>query len=91
MPEVHFTVQLPDGSQQHCYSPSTVVCSYFRKGEEMSLTDFILRSRIALTEASERVRAKYGFSCSSAAAQLAEIEHLISTQPERGRVRILTI
>lgn len=91
MPEVHFTVQLPDGTQQQCYSPSTVVCSYFRQGEEMSLTDFVLRSRIALTEASERVRAKYGFSCSSAAAQLAEIERLTRTQPEKGRVRILSI
>ena len=91
MPEVYFTVLLPDGTQQQCYSPSTVVCSYFRQGEEMSVTDFVLRSRIALNEASERVRAKYGFSCSSAASQLAEIEHFTSTQPEKGRVRILNI
>jgi len=30
----------------------------------MSVTDFLTRSRSALTEASERVRAKFGFACS---------------------------
>ena len=91
MPEVYFTVQLPDGTRQECYSPSTVVCRYFKRGEEMSVTDFLSRSRDALTEASERVRAKYGFACSSAAAQLSEIEHFTSTQPAEGQVRILNI
>lgn len=91
MPEVHFTVQLPDGTQQVCYSPSSVVHRYFQPDEEMSVTDFLTRSRSALTEASERVRAKYGFACSSAAAQLSEIEHFTRTQPAEGRVRILKI
>ncbi len=91
MPEVYFTVQLPDGSQQECYSPSSVVHRYFRRDEEMSVSDFLSRSRNALTEASERVRAKFGFACSSAAAQLSEIEQFTSTQPAEGRVRILKI
>lgn len=91
MPEVYFTVQLPDGSQQECYSPSTVVCRYFKRGEEMSVGEFLNRSRSALTEASERVRAKFGFACSSAASQLSEIEHFTRTQPAEGTVRILNI
>ncbi len=91
MPETYFTVQLPDGSQEECYSPSSVVHRFFKKNEEMSVTDFLTRSRSALTEASERVRAKYGFACSSAAAQLSEIEHFTSTQPAEGTVRILNI
>ncbi len=91
MPEIHFTVEMPDGARHHCYSPSTVVRNYFQKGEEMSVTDFRKRSRSALTEASERVRAKFGFSCSSAASQIDEIEHFTSDQPGDGTVRILSI
>jgi uncharacterized repeat protein (TIGR04042 family) len=68
-----------------------VVHRFFKKNEEMSVADFLTRSRSALTEASERVRAKYGFACSSAAAQLSEIEHFTSTQPAEGTVRILKI
>ena len=91
MPEVHFTVQLPDGSREQCYSPSTVVCRYFKQGEEMSVTDFLTRSRAALAEASERVRARYGFACSSVSAQLQEIEQFTKRQPPDGQVRILSI
>ena len=89
MPEVIFTVELPDGSKRECYSPSTVVCNYFQKGDEMPLAEFV--SRRALTEASERVRARYGFACSSAADQLEQIERFTRTQPEEGTVRILSI
>ncbi len=91
MPEVLFTVQLPDGSQRECYSPSTVILSYFKEGDEMPVAEFVQRSRRALTEASERVRARYGFACSSAADQLAQIEHFTRSQPAEGTVRILAI
>jgi uncharacterized repeat protein (TIGR04042 family) len=91
MPEVLYTIELPDGVRKECYSPSTVVRDYFRAGEEMDVTEFRQRSRKALAEASERVRAKFGFSCSSAASQLAEIEQF--TRPYSGdqTVRILSI
>jgi len=91
MPEVIFTVQLPDGETKRCYSPSSIVHRYFKSGEVMSSTEFLQRSREALSEASERVRAKFGFYCSSAAAQLSEIEDFISNQPPNGTVRILSI
>ncbi len=91
MPEVHFTIQLPDGSQHQCYSPSTIVRDYFKANDEFTVTDFVSRSRVAYTAASERVRAKFGFSCSSAASQLEMIETLTRTQPADGRVRILSI
>lgn len=91
MPEIYFTVQLPDGAKHECYSPSTVVREFFAKGEEMSVADFQKRSRSALTEASERVRAKFGFACSSAASQLEEIERFTSTYPGGDTVRILNI
>ena len=39
-----------------------------------ALADFLSRSRTALAIASDRVKAKYGMSCSRAIAQLARIE-----------------
>jgi uncharacterized repeat protein (TIGR04042 family) len=91
MPEVHFTVQLPDGAKRHCYSPSTVVKKYFAPGEQMPVTEFLDRSRQALSEASERVRQRYGFACTSAMAQLAEIEQFSRGQPAAGTVTIIDI
>ncbi|CAM2152145.1 NAD/NADP transhydrogenase alpha subunit [Pararobbsia alpina] len=74
MPVTHFRIQWPDGSQANCYSPSTIVGNYLVAGERYALADFVERSRQALSLASERVRAKYGYACSSAMDQLAQIE-----------------
>jgi uncharacterized repeat protein (TIGR04042 family) len=74
MPEMRFHLRWPDGSTSACYSPSLVIGEYFRPGSAYPLGDFLQRSRTALRQASERVRAKYGFSCSRALQQLEEIE-----------------
>jgi uncharacterized repeat protein (TIGR04042 family) len=91
MPEIVFTVQLPDGITKECYSPSTVVLKHFRQGEEMSVAEFLARSRKAFPAASERVRAKFGFACSSAAAELAAIEEWTRSYASDATVRILHI
>jgi uncharacterized repeat protein (TIGR04042 family) len=91
MPAVLFTIQLPDGVTKECYSPSTVVRNYFTEGEEMAVSEFLTRSRRALAEASERVRAKFGFSCSSAASQLEDIEQFTRNYSSDGIVRILHV
>jgi uncharacterized repeat protein (TIGR04042 family) len=57
-----------------CYSPSLVIGDFFKPGEAYALDDFVERSRQALGIASERVREKYGFACSAAMDQLAQIE-----------------
>ncbi|WIX80057.1 MSMEG_0570 family nitrogen starvation response protein [Amycolatopsis carbonis] len=74
MPEVVFRVRWPDSSVQRCYSPSTVVEEHFTAGEAYPVAEFVERSRAALTLASERVLARFGFPCLRAAAQLADIE-----------------
>jgi uncharacterized repeat protein (TIGR04042 family) len=74
MPEMRFVIRWPDGVEESCYSPSHVIKDYFAPGETYPVSDFLSRSRAALAIASERVRAKFGFACSSAAAQLARIE-----------------
>ena len=71
---MHFRVRLPDDSELNCYSPSLVIKDFLVPGQRYALDDFMSRSREALNIASERVRAKYGYACSSAMDQLAELE-----------------
>ena len=69
MPEMTFTVRWPDGRVEDCYSPSLVMQDHLEVGAEYSGR----RVRrpgptTALEEAGERVRARYGFLCTSALA-----------------------
>jgi uncharacterized repeat protein (TIGR04042 family) len=91
MPEITFIVRLPDGVKMECYSPSTIVRDYFRAGESMPMIEFVNRSKSALNQASERVKAKYGFECSSAMAQINRILETNQRYPEGGQVEILSI
>ena len=74
MPEMWFKIAWPDGSSSVCYSPSTVVESYFAEGKRYSMRAFLEAARPALEAASQRVEAKFGYRCSSADDQLKEIE-----------------
>jgi uncharacterized repeat protein (TIGR04042 family) len=78
MPEMLFTVRWPDKSVSECYSPSLVIKDYLEVGSSYSVAEFVDRSRTALNIASERVRAKYGYACSSAMDQLQKIESTAS-------------
>lgn len=49
MPEINFKIQLPDGKFQSCYSPSLVVKEYFTPGKTYKLSEFVEKSRTALT------------------------------------------
>ncbi|TAG11036.1 MAG: MSMEG_0570 family nitrogen starvation response protein [Verrucomicrobia bacterium] len=91
MPETTFTAALPDGSIQPCYSPSSVVKNYFHVGQELPAAEFIQLARTALTEASERVRQKFGFSCTAASASLADIESWAGALPSHTTITILHI
>jgi uncharacterized repeat protein (TIGR04042 family) len=57
----------------------------------MSVGEFLARSRKAFPAASERVRAKFGFACSSAAAQLENIEEWTRAYATDATIRILHI
>jgi uncharacterized repeat protein (TIGR04042 family) len=74
MPEMRFDISWPDGTQESCYSPSLVIKDYFELGRSYPLAEFLQLSRTALSIASDRVKAKYGFPCSRALGQLAQIE-----------------
>ena len=74
MPEMLFHIRWPDGTTERCYSPSLVIRDHLEAGATYHLTEFMRRSRTALTIASDRVREKYGFACSRAMGQLAKLE-----------------
>ncbi|MGO3361650.1 MAG: MSMEG_0570 family nitrogen starvation response protein [Corynebacterium sp.] len=73
MPEMSFTVRWPDGTQRSYYSPSLVVHDHLTTGADYTVDDFVQRSTTAMTRASDRVRAKFGVACTSAAETTARI------------------
>jgi uncharacterized repeat protein (TIGR04042 family) len=88
MPEMRFLIRWPDGTVEACYSPSLVVKDYFVPGETYPLADFLDRSRAALTIASDRVKAKYGYYCTSAMDQLERIETTAKAFADRQDARV---
>ncbi|HEY0234288.1 MAG TPA: MSMEG_0570 family nitrogen starvation response protein [Afipia sp.] len=74
MPEMRFSIRWPDGKTELCYSPSLVIKDYLSVGQSYPLAEFLDRASKALRIASDRVREKYGRSCSLALSQLAQIE-----------------
>ena len=76
MPAMHFDIRWPDATQSHCYSPSLIIKDYFQPGQSYPLEQFVTQAREALHIASDRVQAKFGFTCSSAMDQLQQIEQL---------------
>lgn len=73
MPEMTFAVRWPDGQQSSYYSPSLVMHDFLSVGGRYPVGEFVGRASEALALASERVRAAYGFACTSAAASEATI------------------
>ena len=93
MPEMHFSIEWPDGAQDNCYSPSYVIEEHLAVGEAYEILDFLKRVTLALQTASERVRSRYGFACSSALDQLAALEAkaaTLTTDNRAGRVKVLS-
>lgn len=91
MPEMTFEVRWPDGRLQRCYSPSLVMHDYLSAGSDYSVSDFVERSGTALAEASERVRAKFGFACTSAAETNARIASAAAAFPPDATIHVVSM
>lgn len=92
MPEMHFLIEWPTGEAERCYSPSYVIEDHLAVGRAYEMADFLGRVAAALNTASERVRARYGFACSSAVDQLTAIQSKAASLPlehKRGNVKVL--
>lgn len=88
MPEMTFEVRWPDGSIQRCYSPSLVIHDYLHTGAAYTVTEFLDRTGRALVEASERLRAKYGFTCTSATETNARIISAANQFPPHAMIEV---
>ena len=84
MPAVNFEVTWPDGECVSYYSPSTIIHEHVSAGDNYSIEDFETRVYGALDQASERVRAKYGFACSAANDEKIKIEDKIRRLQKAG-------
>lgn len=92
MPEMSFEIAWPDGTVQSCYSPSLVIHDHLATGIDYSIDDFLVHASTALTIASERIKAKFGFYCTSAAGTLAAIESAAArARTHPGPVRVLSM
>jgi uncharacterized repeat protein (TIGR04042 family) len=96
MPEVHFEVRWPSGLTRRYSSPSTIVHQHLKTGSSYDVKEFVQRTETAMNAASERVRAKFGYTCSSAMDTLAQIRETAATEqatepPPRGQVVVLAM
>jgi len=85
---MRFHIRWPDGSREACYSPSLVIKDHLAVGQDYPVDEFVGLSRLALGIASERVRARYGFPCGRAQAQLARIEEAARRHRDAGTVHV---
>lgn len=90
MPEMTFAVRWPDGRETSHYSPSLVMHDFLQVGGRYPVADFVGRASEALQIASERVRARYGFACTSAMHSEETIAMAASAYPV-GDVEIVTM
>ncbi|MGY0536321.1 MSMEG_0570 family nitrogen starvation response protein [Nocardioides sp. YJ-D4] len=91
MPEMTFTVRWPDGRVEDCYSPSLVVHDHLTVGGTYAVEDFLDRSLTALATASERVRVKFGFACTSAMATSDQLRASAAAYEFGQRVTVLAM
>ncbi|UCZ90689.1 MSMEG_0570 family nitrogen starvation response protein [Gordonia sp. WA4-43] len=90
MPEMTVQVRWPDGLLRQYYSPSLVLHDHLAPGT-YRVDDFRSRATTALDEASARVRAKYGFACTSAAASAEEIVIDASRHADAAEVEVVSM
>lgn len=91
MPEMTMTALWPDGTVHEHYSPSLVLHDHLATGTSYTVTDFVARSLAALAEASQRVKAKYGFECTSAMASAERISVLAAGCDPDASVAVLAM
>ena len=88
MPEVHLTLEWPDGTISELYSPSTVILKRLKPGQNLAVADLKTQGFAALEEASERVRARYGFACTRTDEERLKLERMATRFDDVERVQI---
>ena len=91
MPVTYVHIEWPDRTIDHVYSPSSVIRKYFKSEEYLSIEMFSATCTKALNEASERVRQKFGITCTAAKAESQRINALCETYDNSKKVKIVSI
>jgi uncharacterized repeat protein (TIGR04042 family) len=89
VPEVRLTLQWPDGLTSQLYSPSTVILEHLPPGEKLSVAALRSRGLEGLQQASERVRARYGFACTRTDEEARKLQRTLAAYGADQVVRIL--
>ncbi len=88
MPEVELQLDWPDGATTRLYSPSTVILEHLAPGQTLTVAELRTRGTLALRQASERVRARYGFACTRADEEERRLLERAATFGEEERVSV---
>ncbi|MEM9366998.1 MAG: MSMEG_0570 family nitrogen starvation response protein [Planctomycetota bacterium] len=90
MPSVLLELRWPDETVTVHTSPSTIIQEYFQVDQSLPLDDFLAQAEAGFNHANERVKEKFGFFCSQATGELAELRRLVATQDE-GSVDVVSL
>jgi uncharacterized repeat protein (TIGR04042 family) len=88
MPEVLLDLEWPDGQRSRLYSPSSVMLQHLQPGAELSVAEVREAGLRALAEASERVRARYGFACTRTDEEAARLQQRTSLYDPQALVKV---
>lgn len=91
MPVTYITIEWPNNEKDEIYSPSSVIIDFFSIGENININDFLVRCNEGLSEASERVRQKFGFACTSALSESNRISEKCKEFDKNKYVKIIAI
>jgi len=91
MPITYVHIEWPDNQTDQVYSPSSVIEDYFKVGETLRIDTFLERCNSSLNEASERVRKKFGYACTSAEAESYRIKLKCEDYDVSKNVKIMSI
>jgi uncharacterized repeat protein (TIGR04042 family) len=88
MPEVRLSLEWPDGRRSELYSPSTVILDFLQPGQTLSVAELTSKGITALEQASERVRARYGFACTRTDEERVRLRQAADSYADDQLVRI---
>ena len=91
MPVTYVHIEWPDHKVDRVYSPSSVIKDYFKPGEDLLVDVFLAACTKGLNNASERVRQKFGYACTSGMAELQRISNLCQDYDNSKKVKIVSI
>ena len=91
MPVTYVHIEWPNHKTDHVYAPSSVIQEYFKSGEYLSVEIFLAACSEGLHKASERVEQKFGYSCTSAIAELERINTICQNYDTSKKVKIVSV